>query len=119
MEPVAQMVGLAPGQRPGAVTGQPATGLRIERSGPADLAAQGAGAAKQAVQVHGDGELEPDPSGVGKLSGLQDAAGQLVQGVGAALAPAAGIVGIGGAGQRFQGRQQRRRRPGRRPRPVP
>ena len=63
------------------------------------------GVAEEAVQVHGHGQLRPDPTGLGEPAALQVAAGQLGQGVSVALAAAAGVVGVGWAGQRLQGGQ--------------
>jgi hypothetical protein len=57
--------------------------------------------AKEAVQVHGHGQLGADPTGLGQPATLEVAAGQFGQGIGVALAAAAGIVGVAGAGQRL------------------
>ena len=43
---------------------------------------------------------------MGELAGFQVAAGQLTQGIGPPLVAGAVVVGVGGAGQRFQGGQQ-------------
>jgi hypothetical protein len=64
------------------------------------------GAALEAVQVHRDRQLGPDPTTLGQVAALQGAAGQLAQGISPALAAAARVAGTGGAGQRLQGRQQ-------------
>ena len=90
----------------GPVTGQPPTGLGVQRPGPADLTPHRIGVAEQAVQVHDHAQLRADPTGLGQPTGLQGAAGQLGQGVGVALGAAAGVVGVGRAGQRFQGGQE-------------
>ena len=55
-----------------------------------------AGVAEEAVQVDGDQQLGPDPTGVGELAGFQVAAGQFGEGVGPTLATAAGVVGVVG-----------------------
>ena len=93
-----------PGHRP--VTGQSPAGLGVQRSGPADLTPDRLGVAEQAVQVHDHAQLRPDPTGLGQPTALQVAAGQLGQGISVALAAAAGVVGVGWAGQRLQGGQQ-------------
>ncbi|HEX2156904.1 MAG TPA: hypothetical protein VHS79_07985, partial [Actinomycetes bacterium] len=61
---------------------------------------------EQAVQVHGDRQLGPDPTGLGQPSAFQGPASQFGQGVGGALAAAAGVASVGRAGQRLQGGQQ-------------
>ena len=93
-----------PGHRP--VTRQSSAGLGVQRPGPADLPTHRPGVAKQAVQVHDHAQLRADPTGLGQPPTLQAAAGQLGQGISVALAAAAGVVGVGRAGQRFQGGQQ-------------
>jgi hypothetical protein len=62
--------------------------------------------AKEAVQVHDHPQLRPDPSARGQPPAFQGPAGQLGQGIGAALTAAAVILGVGRAGQGFQGGQQ-------------
>jgi hypothetical protein len=59
--------GMAGDQDPGegAVAGQAPAGLRGQRAGVGDITAEGVRAAEQAVEVDGDGELGPDPTGVG------------------------------------------------------
>jgi hypothetical protein len=61
--------------------------------------------AEEAGQVHGHMQLGADPAALGQLPTRQGAAGQLDQGIGAALITAALIVGAG-AGQGVQGRGQ-------------
>ena len=123
VEPVAQVVGLAPGQ--GALAagedtaavadGQGSSlGGRDDPAAAADLqrlaggAAQDAGAAvaDEAVQVHRHQQLGPHPTTLGQPATLQGAAGQLAQGIGPPLAAVANVVGVGRAGQGFQGGQQ-------------
>jgi hypothetical protein len=82
-----------PGQGP--VTSQPPTRLGTERPHAADPAAEGVGVAEEAGQVHGHIELGSHTAALGQLPLLQVAAGQLDQGVGAALVTAALIVGAG------------------------
>jgi hypothetical protein len=94
-----------PGHRP--ITSQPPARLRLQRTHPTDLPAERAGVAEEAVQVDGDGQLGPDSAGLGELAGFQGAAGRLGEGIRAALATRAGVVGAAGAGQGFQRRQQR------------
>jgi hypothetical protein len=93
---------LHPGHR--AVAGQPPTRLRAERPHAAELAAQPAGLRRlsRSTVTSSWGRTPP----VGQLAALQGPAGQLGQGVGAALVPAARIIGAVRAGQRLQGRQQ-------------
>jgi hypothetical protein len=91
-----------PGHRP--VTAQPPTRLGIQGAA-VGVAAQ-AGAALQAVQVHGDGQLGPHPTSLGEPPALQLTAGQLGEGIGGPLATAAVILGAGRAGQGLQGGQQ-------------
>src|SRR5215207_1284570 len=93
-----------PGDRP--VASQPPARLGAQGAGPAGLPAEGAGVAEEAVEVDDHIQLGADPAGLGELACLQVAAGQLGQGVGAALVAAAGIVGGGRAGQGVQGRGQ-------------
>jgi hypothetical protein len=93
-----------PGHRP--VTGQPPTRRGIQRPSPAHLPADAGGAAQQAVQVHDHPQLRPDPTRLGQPPAFQGPAGQLGQGIGAALTAAAVILGVGRAGQGFQGGQQ-------------
>jgi hypothetical protein len=64
------------------------------------------GAALEAVQIHQDGQLGPDPTGPGEPAPLQAPPGQLTQGVGVALAAASGVVAGGRAGQGLQGGQE-------------
>ena len=93
-----------PGHRP--VTGQAPARLGGQRPHPASLSTHRPGLADQAVQIDGDQQLGPDPTGLGQPAPFQLAAGQLSQGIGLALAAAAGVVGVGRAGQRVQGSQQ-------------
>ena len=58
------------------------------------------------LSVHDHRQLGSDAAALGQLTGLQVAAGQLDQGISAALGAAAVIVGVGGAGQGVQGGQQ-------------
>jgi len=90
----------------GPVTGQPPTGLRVQRSRPAGLPTQPT-PAEEAGEVDGDQQLGPDSTGLGQPATLQGPAGQLGQGVRGPLATKAGVVGALGAGQRFQGGQHR------------
>jgi hypothetical protein len=101
------VVGVAGDQNPGdgTVAGQPLAGLGIQRSGPAGLTPERSRAAEEAVQVHGDGQLRADPTGLGESACFQAAAGQLGQGISAALATAADVLGAGRTSQRFQSRQ--------------
>ena len=73
----------------GTVAGQPPAGLGVQRPGPTGLPTQPIGA-EEAVQVHGDQQLGPDPTALGQPAGLEGAAGQLGQGIGAALATRSG-----------------------------
>ena len=73
---------------------------------PARLSTHPTGVAEQAVQVHGHRQLGPDPADLWQPAALQGPAGQLGEGVGGAPPAAAGVVGVGGAGQGLQGRQQ-------------
>jgi len=100
--------GVAGDQHPGhrAITGQPLARLRVQRPPPTDLATNSVVAAEEAVQVHGDSQLGPDPTGLGEPAPFQGVAGQLGQGVSVALAAAAAVVGVGWAGQGLQGRQE-------------
>jgi hypothetical protein len=66
----------------GAVAGQSAAGLGRQRPGPANLTPQGACAAEQAVQVHGDRQLGPDPTGLGQPPAFQGPAGMAPLGLG-------------------------------------
>ena len=75
---VAVVVGVGPvagDQDPGdgGVAGQPPAGLGI-KGGPAGLAAQPIGA-EEAVQVHGDQQLGPDPTALGELAALRGCGG--------------------------------------------
>jgi hypothetical protein len=94
-----------PGHR--TVTGQPPARLRVQRSRPATITTDGTRTAEEAVQVDGDQQLGPHSTGLGESPALQVAAGQLGQGIGPALAAVAGVLSAGGAGQGFQGGQQR------------
>jgi len=100
--------GVAGDQHPGhrAITGQPLARLLVQRPPPTDLATNSVVAAEEAVQVHGDSQLGPDPTGLGEPAPFQGVAGQLGQGVSVALAAAAAVVGVGWAGQGLQGRQE-------------
>ena len=91
-----------PGHRP--VTGQPATGLGFQGPGPAGLPAHRPGVAEQAVQIDGDQTLGADPAGLGQLAALQGPAGQLDQGISAALIAAAAVIGASGGGPGGPGR---------------
>ena len=82
----------------GTITSQPATPLRRQRPRPANLPAKGTVAAEEAVQVHHHRQLRPHPTGLGEPSPLQAAVGQFREGIGAALAAATGVLGVGGAG---------------------
>jgi hypothetical protein len=62
--------------------------------------------AEEAGQVHGHIQLGSHAAALGQLPLLQVAAGQLDQGVGAALVTTALIVGAGRPGQWLQGRGQ-------------
>ena len=59
----------------------------------------------EAVQVQDHGQLRAAPADGGQQAGLQVAVGQLGQGIGGPLTPAAGVTGVGGAGHRVQGGQ--------------
>ena len=74
---VVQVGGVAGDQDPGdrTVTGQPPTRLGVQREAVADLAAQAAGVAEEAVQVHGDQQLGPDPTRLGQLAALPGCGG--------------------------------------------
>ena len=66
--------GVAGDQDPGdgTITGQPPARLGTQRPCPASITAQGARPVQQAVQVHGDQQLGPDPTrsgGAGRLPG--------------------------------------------------
>jgi hypothetical protein len=91
-----------PGHRP--VTSQPPAGLRVQRAHPPRLPTKAAGAVLEAVQVDGDQQLRADPTRLGQLATLKGPAAQLGQGVSVALVGVAGVIGMSGAGQRFQGR---------------
>ena len=93
-----------PGDRP--VTGQSSTRLRFQGPEPTQIPTHGAGTAEQAVQVHDHAQLGPDPTRHRQPAAFQGPAGQLTQGVGGALAAAAGVAGIGGTSQRLDGRPQ-------------
>jgi hypothetical protein len=62
-----------PGHRP--ITSQPPTSLRIQRSGPAQVPTEAAGAAQEAVEVHRHEELGADPTRLGQPAALQGPAG--------------------------------------------
>jgi hypothetical protein len=100
--------GVAGDQDPGhgPITSQAATGLRGQGPHSADVTAQPMRVAEQAVQVQGDGQLGADPTGRWQPAALQGPPSQLGQGVGGALAAAAGVASVGRAGQRLQGGQQ-------------
>jgi hypothetical protein len=89
----------------GAVTSQPPTGLGCQWFGPAKLTPHSAGTAQQAVEVDDHGQLGPHPTHLGELAALQVAAGQLTEGISAALVTATLVLGAVGAGQRLQGGQ--------------
>jgi hypothetical protein len=80
--------GVAGDQDPGdgAVAGQPLTGLQLQRDRAAGVATHAAGGAEEAVQVHGDQQLGAHPTRLGEPAALELAAGQLGEGIGAALA---------------------------------
>jgi hypothetical protein len=78
----------------------------VQWSGPAGLTADPSGAAEEAVQVHGDGQLGADPAGLGQPPALQAATGQLRQRIRPTLPTTAAVLGVGGAGQGLQGRGQ-------------
>jgi hypothetical protein len=102
----------------GGVAGQPPAGLGFQGAGPADVPTQPAQPtlhalaaveavqtveAVQAVQVDEHAQLGPDPTRLGQLARFQCLAGQFFQGIGGALAPAAGVVVVSRAGQGVQG----------------
>src|SRR5215207_377836 len=93
-----------PGHRP--VTSQPPTRLGAQWPGPAALPSDRPGAAEEAVEVHDHRQLGSDPAGLGQLTCLQGAPGELGEGVGAALGATALILGVGWSGQGVQGGQQ-------------
>ena len=62
---VVLVVGMVAGdQDPGhrTVAGQPLAGIGFQRPHPGDLTTKPVVAAQEAVQVHGDGQLGPDPT---------------------------------------------------------
>ena len=76
---VVQVGGVAGDQDPGdrAVAGQPPARLGVQREAVAALAAQAGVVAEEAVQVHGDRQLGPNPTRLGQPAAFQVAAGQL------------------------------------------
>ena len=93
-----------PGDR--RVAGQPPARLRFQRPGPAHLPTQPTRVPGQALEVDDDAQLGPDPAGDGELAGFEFPAGQLLEGISGSLATGAGVVVVGGAGQRVQGGHQ-------------
>jgi hypothetical protein len=100
--------GLAADHHPGhrRVTGQPPARLGFQRPSPADLPTHPTRLALQAGQVDDDAQLGPDPTSDRQLATLKLLAGQVSESIRGALPPAAGVVVVGRAGQRLQGREQ-------------